>query len=148
MIDYKTIKVHLKQTFRTTHGASDEKSLVIVNIDGGLGEASPVDYYGETVETVNDFIRRAMSAIGDDPYKLEDICARLEKVAAYNAAAKAAIDIALHDLLGKRLNLPVYKMLGITPRDDIASSYTISISDPDTMKQETRDNPGYQVYKV
>jgi L-alanine-DL-glutamate epimerase-like enolase superfamily enzyme len=147
-LNFKTLKVHLKETFRTTHGAADEKNVVIVDINSGLGEASPVSYYGESVDTVNSFISRAMDVIGDDPFGLEEISGRLEKVATYNSAAKAAIDIALHDLIGKKLNVPVYKLLGITPRDDIPTSYTISLSDPETMKRQTRDNPGYQVYKV
>lgn len=147
-LNFKTLKVHLKETFRTSHGAADEKNIVMVDIDGGLGEASPVSYYGESVDTVNSFISRAMDVIGDDPFKLGDISARLEKIAAYNGAAKAAIDIALHDLIGKKLNVPVYKLLGITPRDDIPTSYTISIGDPETMKRQTENNPGYQVYKI
>jgi len=148
MIKSHVATIHLKETFRTTHGSSDEKKVVIVDIDGGLGEASPVNYYGETIETVQHFIDKAKAVIGDDPFRLEDICDRLEHVMAFNYAAKAAIDIALHDLLGKKLGIPVYKLLGITPRADIASSYTISISDPDTMKRQTLDNPGYQIYKV
>jgi len=148
MLKAKTVTVHLKDTFRTAHGASDEKRLVIVDIDGGLGEASPVDYYGESVETVNDFIERANGAIGDDIFRLDDIAARLNKIAAFNGAAKAAIDIALHDAVGKRLKQPVYRLLGITPRDDIATSFTISISTPEEMKRQTEQNPGYYVYKV
>ena len=148
MIDYKTIKVHLIDTFRTAHGAADEKEVVIVKIAGGLGEASPVSYYGETVETVISFINRADNVIGDDFFKLEDICNNLNKVAAYNSAAKASIDIAIHDAIGRKLNIPVYKLLGITPRDNIPTSFTISLSAPDTMKKQTEDNPGYQVYKV
>ncbi|OQX92247.1 MAG: hypothetical protein B6D58_03850 [candidate division Zixibacteria bacterium 4484_95] len=147
-LNFKTLKVHLKETFRTSHGAADEKSVVMVDIDGGLGEASPVSYYGESVDTVNSFISKAMEVIGDDPFRLEEISGKLEKIAAYNGAAKAAIDIALHDLIGKKLNVSVYKLLGITPRDDIPTSYTISIGDPETMKRQTEDNPGYQVYKV
>jgi len=148
MLKHKTVKVHLKNTFRTAHGASDMRELVIVNIDGGLGEASPVPYYGESIETIKDFVEKASDLIGDDIFKLEDIIDRLNNFRAYNTAAKAAIDIALHDAIGKKLNIPVYKMLGITPRDDIATSYTIAISNPDDMKRQTEENPGYQVYKI
>ncbi len=148
MLKHKTVKVHLKKTFRTAHGASDMRELVIVNLDGGLGEASPVPYYGESVETIRDFIEKSSDLIGDDIFKLEDIIDRLNHFRAYNTAAKAAIDIALHDAIGRKLNIPVYKMLGITPRDDIATSYTIAISNPDDMKRQTEENPGYQVYKI
>jgi L-alanine-DL-glutamate epimerase-like enolase superfamily enzyme len=148
MVDHKIVRVHLKETFRITHGATDEKDVVITSIEGGLGEASPVTYYGESIDTIVSFIKKANELIGDDIFKLEDILDRLNHLMAYNTAAKAAIDIALHDAIGKMLGVPVYKMLGITPRDDIASSYTISISDPDNMKRQTEKNPGYQVYKV
>jgi L-Ala-D/L-Glu epimerase len=148
MIDHKIVKVHLKETFRITHGASDEKDIIIVNIQGGLGEASPVHYYGETVDTITSFIDRADKVIGEDIFKLEEIIGRLNNTLAYNTAAKAAIDIALHDAIGKKLGIPVYKMLGITPREDIATSYTISINTPDKVKKQTENNPGYHVYKL
>jgi len=148
MIDQKIVRVHLKETFRITHGATDEKDLVIVNIKGGIGEASPVTYYGESIDTITSFIKKADAIIGDDIFKLEDIMDRLYHLLAYNTAAKAAIDIALHDAIGKKLNLPVYKMLGITPRNDIATSYTISINEPDKVKRQAENNPGYYVYKL
>ena len=148
MLSKKIVKVHLKQTFRISHGATDEKEIMIANIDGGIGEASPVNYYGESIGTIGEFIDKAAAVMGDDPFKLEDILNRLEHLAAYNFSAKAAIDIALHDLVGKRLGIPVYKLLGITPRDNIATSYTISINDPDSVKKQIQANPGYKVYKV
>lgn len=148
MIKQKKIKVHLKETFRISHGATDEKELIIAEIGGGLGEASPVSYYGESVDTIGSFLKKAEAVIGDDIFKLEDIMERLDKMMAYNTAAKAAIDIALHDAIGKKLAIPVYKLLGITPRDDIATSYTISINEPDKVKRQAENNPGYHVYKL
>ena len=147
-IEHKIVKVHLKETFRITHGASDEKDLVVVNIDGGLGEASPVHYYGESIDTITSYINKAATVIGDDIFKLEDIIDRLNNLMEYNTAAKAAIDIALHDAIGKKLNIPIYKMLGITPRDDIPTSYTISINTPDKVKRQTENNAGYHIYKL
>ena len=148
MINIKKIKIHPRVTFHTTHGASDEVEVIIAEIAGGLGEASPVAYYGESPQTVTEFIRRASGIIGDDVFALEEISRRLYKIGAYNGAAKAAVDIALHDAVGKKLNLPVYKLLGISPRPDIATSYTISLSTPDKMKKQVLDNPGYKIYKV
>jgi L-alanine-DL-glutamate epimerase-like enolase superfamily enzyme len=140
--------IHLKNTFRTTHGARDEMPVLIVDIDGGLGEACPVHYYGEDLETVKLFVKKASKVIGDDPFQLEELQRKLEGVAAFNYSAKAAIDFAMHDWVGKKLGIPVYKLFGITPREDIATSYTISISDPDSMKKQTEQSPGFYVYKV
>jgi L-alanine-DL-glutamate epimerase-like enolase superfamily enzyme len=140
--------IHLINTFRTTHGARDVMQVLIVNIDAGLGEASPVHYYGEDLNTVKNYINKASEIIGDDPYQLEKLSVDLEKAGAFNYSAKAAIDIAMHDLAAKRLGIPLYKFFGISPRQDLATSFTISISDPDSMKKQTENNKGYHVYKV
>lgn len=140
--------IHLVNTFRTTHGARDVMQVLIVDIDGGLGEASPVHYYGEDLNTVKNFVNKASNVIGDDPYQLDKLSIDLEKVAAFNYSAKAAIDMAMHDLAAKKLNIPLYKYFGITPRTDLPTSFTISISDPDSMKKQTEQNKGYHVYKV
>lgn len=141
-------QVHLAHTFRTTHGAEDVKRVLIVDIDGGLGEAPPVHYYGEDTQTARIFIEKASKNLGDDPFELESICRRLDEAAALNYSAKSAIDMALHDLTGKKLGIPIYKYFGITPRNDLPTSYTISISDPDSMKKQTEEASGYHVYKV
>lgn len=147
-ITFTEHEVHLKSTFRTTHGASDSKRVLIVDIDGGLGEASPVHYYGEDLNTVRIFIEKAKGILGNDPFQLESLTRRMEQVAAFNYSAKAAIDIAMHDQACRQLGIPVYKYYGITPRKDLATSFTISFSDPDTMKKQTEESPGYHVYKV
>ena len=147
-INIKEHEIHLKHTFRTTHGASDSKKVLVVDIDGGLGEAPPVHYYGEDPNTVRNFVDKAAGILGDDPFALEAINDKLDKLAAFNYSAKAAIDMALHDLVGKKLGIPIYRYFGITPRNDLATSYTISISDPDSMKKQTEEAPGYHVYKV
>ncbi len=144
----KEHEIHLKNTFRTTHGASDVKKAVVIDIDGGLGEAAYVHYYGESIETVKIFLEKAKSVLGNDPFQLEDLGRKLDGIAAWNYAAKAAIDMAMHDKACKELAIPIYKYFGITPRQDLATSYTISISDPDTMKRQTEDSPGYHIYKV
>ena len=147
-INIKEHEVHLKHTFRTTHGASDTRRVLIVDIDGGLGEAPPVHYYGEDLITVRNFVDKAKTILGDDPFQLEAINDRLDKLYAFNYSAKSAIDMALHDLVGKKLGIPVYQYYGITPRADLPTSYTISISDPDSMKKQTEEAEGYHVYKV
>jgi len=147
-LSYTEHEIHLKNTFRTTHGASDVKRILIVNIDGGLGEASPVHYYGENLDTVKIFLQKAEAVLGDDPFALEELGARLDGILAWNYSAKAAVDIAMHDLACKKLGIPLHKYFGITPRNDLATSFTISISDPDSMKRQTAQAPGYQVYKV
>src|SRR4030067_3771858 len=104
-LTYKEHKIHLKSTFRTTHGASDEKTAIIIDIDGGLGEAAPVHYYGENIETVKVFLDKAAKVLGDDPFELEGLGGKLDRVAAWDFSAKAAIDIAMHDKICKQLGI-------------------------------------------
>jgi L-alanine-DL-glutamate epimerase-like enolase superfamily enzyme len=147
-MNFREHEIHLKSTFRTTHGASDSKRVLIVDIDGGLGEASPVYYYGENLETVKIFLDKARNVLGDSPFELESLGQRLDQVLAWNFSAKAAIDMAMHDRACQQLGIPVYRYYGITPREDLATSYTISISNPDDMKRQTEESPGFQIYKV
>jgi L-alanine-DL-glutamate epimerase-like enolase superfamily enzyme len=147
-INTEEYKIHLVNTFRTTHGARDVMDVLIVNIEEGIGEASPVHYYGEDLLTAKIFIDKASRQIDTDPFQLEKLTSDLEKVGAFNYSAKAAIDMAMHDLAAKKLGVPLYNFFGITPRNDLATSFTISISDPDTMKKQTEKNKGYHVYKV
>lgn len=147
-IKYDEYEIHLINTFRTTHGARDSMPVLIVDIDGGIGEAAPVHYYGEDLTTVKNFIDKASKIIGDDPFQLEKLSLDLAKVGAFNFSAKAAIDMAMHDLAAKRLGVPLYQLFGITPREDLPTSFTISISDPDSMKKQTEESKGYHVYKV
>lgn len=147
-MNFREHEIHLKSTFRTTHGASDSKRVLIVDIDGGLGEASPVYYYGENLETVKIFLDKARHVLGDSPFELESLGQSLDQVLAWNYSAKAAIDMAMHDRACQQLGIPVYRYYGITPREDLATSFTISISNPDDMKRQTEESPGYQIYKV
>jgi L-alanine-DL-glutamate epimerase-like enolase superfamily enzyme len=81
----------------------------------GLGEASPSHYYGESAALVE---RRSNlgAALGDDPFALEAIERRFDDVLRGHGAARAAIEMALHDWIGKKLGLPVWKLLGSIPR--------------------------------
>jgi L-alanine-DL-glutamate epimerase-like enolase superfamily enzyme len=97
-INTEEYQIHLVNTFRTTHGARDVMDVLIVNIDEGIGEASPVHYYGEDLFTAKNFIDKASKQIDTDPFQLEKLSSDLERVGAFNYSAKAAIDLAMHDL--------------------------------------------------
>jgi L-alanine-DL-glutamate epimerase-like enolase superfamily enzyme len=94
------------------------------------------------------FIERAKSLIGEDPFRLEETLREVDALAAGNGSAKAAIDMALHDHLGKLLGLPVYELLGLSRPDKAYTSFTIAIDTPETVKKKTEKAPGFSVYKV
>ena len=121
---------------------------VVVHIDEGIGEAAPSKYYGEDADTVTATLEKMKDQLGDDPHQIESVLSDLDKRVSGNFSAKAAIDAALHDLVAKRLNLPVYKLLGLDGKKRLITSYTIGIDTPEMMKEKTRQAKGFLVYKV
>jgi L-alanine-DL-glutamate epimerase-like enolase superfamily enzyme len=97
----------------------------------GRGEAAPIERYDETAASALEFVERHGELVGDDPFALEEIGARLAEVPG-EQAAKAALDAALHDLQGKLLGVPVSRLLGL-PGQGPPTSWTIWLGDPDDM---------------
>jgi L-alanine-DL-glutamate epimerase-like enolase superfamily enzyme len=125
----------MAETFVISRGAADEADVVVVEIrhDGlsGFGEATPIERYDESAESALAFVEEAGSLLGDDPFALESIGARLAERRG-EQAGKAAIDAALHDLCGKLAGLPVWRLLGLE-RAGPPTSWTIWLGDPDDM---------------
>jgi L-alanine-DL-glutamate epimerase-like enolase superfamily enzyme len=125
----------MAETFVISRGASDEAEVVVVEIrhDGtsGYGEANPIERYDETAASALAFAQDAEELLGHDPFALEAIGARMKERPG-EQAAKAAIDAALHDLCGKLVGLPVWRLLGVE-RAGPPTSWTIWLGDPDDM---------------
>jgi L-alanine-DL-glutamate epimerase-like enolase superfamily enzyme len=119
-----------------------------VKIDEGIGEAAPSAYYGENAEMVIECLERVKNQIGDDPFQIESILSNLNERIEGNFSAKAGIDIALHDLVGKRVGVPLYKLLGLSGKAPLVTSYTIGIDTPEKMKEKTREAKDFLIYKV
>ena len=110
----------------------------------GYGEASMPPYLQQelgSMESVQAFLARVQRMIGDfsDPFQLEEILARIDALDAGNAAAKAAVDIALHDLVGKLLQAPWYRIWGLDREKTPSTTFTIGIDTPDVVRQKTRE---------
>ena len=95
----------------------------------GFGEAQPIDRYQETAESAQTYIEEHAELLGEDPFALEDVFARLP---AREFAARAALDAAFHDLQGKLLGQPVWRLLGLR-RAGPPTSWTVWLGDPDDM---------------
>src|SRR5437764_4292324 len=125
----------MAETFVISRGAADEAEVVLVEIRhgevSGYGEATPIERYEESAASAAAFVREAEELLGDDPFALEGIGARLGERRG-EQAAKAAVDAALHDLCGKLAGLPVWRLLGL-PRAGPPTSWTIWLGDPDDM---------------
>jgi L-Ala-D/L-Glu epimerase len=136
-LEARIATLRMAETFVISRGAQDEAEVVYVEIrhDGvsGYGEAAPIERYDESAASALAFAQEAGELLGDDPFALEAIEARLRERPG-ELAAKAGIDAALHDLCGKLVGLPVWRLLGLE-RAGPPTSFTIWLGDPDDMAQ-------------
>jgi L-alanine-DL-glutamate epimerase-like enolase superfamily enzyme len=124
---------------------------VRIELDGlvGYGEASMPQYLGETVDSVTSFLAKVDLTQFADPFRVEDIHAYLDSISVNDRAAKASVDIALHDLLGKIMGKPWYKIWGLNPDNCPNTSYTISYDkDPNEMRTKIEEVSPFKVVKV
>ena len=110
-----------------------------IEYDGfvGYGEASMPPYLGHTVESVCAFLARVDLERFSDPFQIEDILAYVDSLSEGDAPAKAAIDIALHDLVGKLLGQPWFRIWGLDPSKAPSTTFTIGIDTPEIVRQKT-----------
>lgn len=124
---------------------------VEIEYDGivGYGEASMPPYLGHTVESVCAFFEKVDMSQFSDPCCIEDILAYIDSLSDGDAPAKAAIDIALHDLVGKLLGQPLFRLWGYNPAKAPATSFTIGIDTPEVVRQKTLEcAEKYKVLKI
>lgn len=151
-INAKPIDLKLTTPFRISRGVQhiSPNAVVQINYDEytGYGEAAPDEYYGENQQTVLACISSFAGNLGDDPFVIEDIMHRLDKVIRLNPSAKAAVDMALYDLIGKALGVPLYKLLGLNPKHTPHTSFTIGIDTPVEMARKALVAKDYPILKI
>ena len=114
----------------------------------GYGEASMPPYLGESIESVTKFLSKVDLSQFNDPFKMEEILAYVDALEPENRAAKASVDIALHDLVGKLIGQPWYKIWGLSIDKIPQSSFTIGIDTPEVVKQKIKEADDYKVIKI
>jgi len=114
----------------------------------GYGEASMPPYLGENQASVMAFLKRVDLSQFDSPFRIQDIMIYLDSLASNNTAAKASIDIALHDLVGKVMGQPWWKIWGFDSETTPDTSFTIGLASEEKVKEKTREASPYNVIKV
>src|SRR6266700_2314071 len=151
-VDAKPLDLKLTTPFRIARSVEHTVSNVIVQLNynelTAYGEAAPDEYYGESAETVLACIALFAGNLGDDPFVIEDIMAHLDRIIRLHPSAKAAIDMALYDLMGQILNIPLYKLLGLNPLHTPRTSFTIGIDTPAQMVQKVLQAKDYPILKI
>lgn len=145
--------LQLRHTF-TISGFSRKTTPVVltkIEYDGltGYGEASLPPYLGETQASVIEFLKKVDLSVFSDPTHLDEILEYVDGIAINNTAAKAAVDIALHDLVGKIIGAPWHKIYGLNKTNVPDTTFTIGIDTDEVVSEKTREALGrFNILKV
>ncbi|MBE6240096.1 MAG: twin-arginine translocation signal domain-containing protein [Bacteroidales bacterium] len=142
-LSFAPYELQLRHTFTVSSYSRKTTPGVQVRIDyeghTGYGEASMPPYLGQSVETVTSFLSRVDLSQFNDPFQLDTILAYIDSLSPGDEAAKAAVDIALHDLVGKLMGQPWWRIWGLDPSKTPNTTFTIGIDTPDVVRQKTRE---------
>jgi L-alanine-DL-glutamate epimerase-like enolase superfamily enzyme len=148
----RPIELTLTTPFRISRGVEYTASNIVATLTyqnhTGYGEAAPSEYYGENAQTVTSTLSTFANHLGNDPFLLEDILQNLNRAIHLHPSAKAAVDMALYDLLGKILGIPVYRLLGLNPDKSAYTSFTIGIDTPAEMARKAQLASAYPILKI
>ena len=149
---FKPYELQLKHVFTiaTSSRTTTPVMLVEIEYDGniGYGEASMPPYLGESHKSVTEFLNKVDLSAFHDPFELETIIAYIDSLDKGNYAAKASVDIALHDLVGKILQKPWHKLWGLDATKTPNTSFTIGIDTPEVVKQKVGEASEFKILKV
>lgn len=151
-LSFKPYTLELKHVFTIATSSRSTTPVVLTEIEyegvTGYGEASMPPYLGESHQTVTEFLSKVDLSSFSNPFELETILAYVDSIAPGNPAAKASVDIALHDLIGKLMNQPLYNIWGFNKNKTPNTSYTIGIDKPDVVRQKTKEASEFKILKV
>jgi len=151
-LSYRPYDLQLRHTFTVSGFSRNTTPVVLTEIEyegyTGYGEASMPPYLGESQESVMNFLKKVDLGQFKDPFLMDDILEYVDSIEEGNRAAKACLDIALHDLTGKMVDQPLYKLWGLNPDYTPMTSYTIGIDTPEVVKMKTEEASRFKVLKV
>lgn len=151
-LTFRPYELQLRHTFTVSGNSRNTTPVVLTEIEyegyTGYGEASMPPYLGESQESVISFLNRVDLEQFNDPFMLDDILTYVDAIDKGNGAAKACVDIALHDLIGKLVDQPLYRLWGIDPDHTPMTSFTIGIDTPEVVRQKTEEASRFRILKV
>jgi L-alanine-DL-glutamate epimerase-like enolase superfamily enzyme len=152
MLRFRPYTLQLKHVFTVAVSSRTTTPVVLTEVeyDGvvGYGEASMPPYLGESHDTATAFLSKVDLSRFGNPFDLETILAAVDAIAPGNPAAKASVDIALHDLVGKLMKQPWYNIWGYDPTKTPLTTFTIGIDTPDVVKAKTKEAAEFKVLKI
>jgi len=152
-LTFAPYELQLRHVFTIANSSRTTTQAILTRIEyegiTGYGEASMPPYLGETTASVTEFLKKVDLSKFSSPFELEDILLYIDKITENNTAAKASIDIALHDLVGKLCGQPWHRIWGLDKNKAPSTTFTIGIDTREVVIQKTKeDAPKYNILKV
>ncbi len=144
--------LNTRRVFRISRSKGSRFENMLIRVDHGdyfgLGEAAPSEYFGETPELVEKGIEKISEQITLNPMDIQAIVRELDELLPESQAAKSAVIMAVYDIVGKRLKVPLCRLLGLDPMATPLTSYTLGIDDPYLMKEKALEASDFPILKV
>lgn len=151
-LSFEPFDLQLKHVFTIASFSRTTTPVMLVKIEWGgfigYGEASMPPYLGESHETARKFLSSLKLEQFSDPFRINEILTYVDGVTEGNCAAKASVDIALHDLIGKLMEKPWFKIWGYNQEDTPETTFTIGIDKPDVVTEKVKEASPYRILKV
>ena len=151
-LSFKPYELQLKHTFTIASNSRTTTAVMLTQIEWegatGYGEASMPPYLGESHATATRFLSSLDLSQFKDPFRMEEILDYVDKLLPGNCAAKASVDIALHDLVGKLLNQPWHRIWGYSAEKTPLTTFTIGIDKKEQVMEKTKEASAFKILKV
>jgi L-Ala-D/L-Glu epimerase len=151
-LSFEPYNLQLKHVFTLAGSSRSTTPVMLTKIEfegiTGFGEASMPPYLGESQESAGRFLSGLKLEQFADPFRMDEILEYVDQSASGNTAAKAAVDIALHDLTGKIMGQPWHKIWGLSAEKTPVTSFTIGIDTPEVVRQKVKEAAEFKILKV
>jgi L-Ala-D/L-Glu epimerase len=152
-LETEVVRLRLRHTWTTTMSSSEHRDTLQARFtrEGvtGVGEGAPIVRYHESAAGAREALEAVRSVVlAGDPWRLETLLGEAFRLLEGQYAARAALDIALHDWIGKRLGMPVFRLLGLDPAHAPLTTFSIGIDTPEVTREKVREASGFPVLKV
>lgn len=146
----KLIYLHPFKTARGTPSGSQTTVLAYIEDSGiiGVGEAASCGHLNQCATETGRVLARMEAWLPSDPFAVEDTMRALEEHFPEFPAARCAVDIALHDLIGKKLGIPLYRFFGLSGTESRKTSFTIGLDSVDKVAAKVEEAADYSILKI
>jgi len=152
-LEISVVRLHLRHTWTTTMSSSEYRDTIELRLtrEGttGIGAGAPIVRYHESADSGRQALEslRPLASAGD-PWLAETFLGDAFRQLQGQYAARAALDIALHDWTGKRLGIPLYRLFGLDPAEAPLTTFSIGIDTPEVTRQKVREAAAFPVLKI